>query len=154
MSRKGQMAVDIVKTGQGDVFMFGTRKIHLVVINGRLLVRVGGGFMTIDDFVTKNAPSESRKLRAALEDQAGLQRPLPPTHGADCVRVRRAIARRNAVTATPRRPSRPTSATAWSSRRPGPDDEPVASSAVAPESGPLAAGPPGRRMRRLRESPF
>ena len=50
-------------TGDENVYMFGTRKIKLAVLGGRLSVRVGGGFMPIEEFVRKNGPSEKRKMR-------------------------------------------------------------------------------------------
>lgn len=31
--------------------MFGSKKIFCKIINGKLVVRVGGGFMAIDDFM-------------------------------------------------------------------------------------------------------
>ena len=31
--------------------MFGTKKIFAKVLNGRLVIRVGGGFMVIEEFI-------------------------------------------------------------------------------------------------------
>jgi chromosome segregation ATPase len=64
---QGKMAVQIYSTNKPDIYIFGTRKIHLVVLNGRLMVRVGGGYTTIDDFVAKTAPSEARKMHSAMQ---------------------------------------------------------------------------------------
>jgi chromosome segregation ATPase len=60
-------AVQIYSTDIPDIYIFGTKKIHLIVLNGQLMVRVGGGYATIDDFVSKHAPAEARKLRNAIE---------------------------------------------------------------------------------------
>jgi len=79
----GRSAVQIYSTDQQDIYIFGyvcclslwimlisrvmsgcfrTRKIHLSVLNGQLMVRVGGGYVSIDEFVANNAPHEARKV--------------------------------------------------------------------------------------------
>jgi len=46
------MGVDLPITRLGAGFyMFGTRKIFAKIMNDRLVVRVGGGFMGIDEFI-------------------------------------------------------------------------------------------------------
>jgi hypothetical protein len=37
-------------------------KISAEIKNNRLIVRVGGGFMGIDEFIDKNAESEAKKI--------------------------------------------------------------------------------------------
>ena len=32
-------------------YMFGTKKIYAKIINGKLVIRVGGGYMSIDEFM-------------------------------------------------------------------------------------------------------
>ena len=39
--------VPITRIG-GGFYMFGTRKIYAKIINGRLVIRVGGGYMNIE----------------------------------------------------------------------------------------------------------
>jgi hypothetical protein len=42
--------VPIKRMGSG-YYMFGSKKIFAKIINGSLLIRVGGGYMTIDEFM-------------------------------------------------------------------------------------------------------
>lgn len=46
--------VPITRLG-GGFYMFGTRKIYAKIINGRLVIRVGGGYMNIEEFVAHHA---------------------------------------------------------------------------------------------------
>lgn len=41
--------------------MFGTKKIYCKIMNGKLVVRVGGGFMGIEDFINQYAAIEIEK---------------------------------------------------------------------------------------------
>lgn len=43
--------------------MFGTKKIFIKVNNGRLVVRVGGGFMNFGEFIETSGPSELLKVQ-------------------------------------------------------------------------------------------
>jgi hypothetical protein len=36
-------------------YLFGTKQVSASIINGRLMVRVGGGYMTIEEFVQKHS---------------------------------------------------------------------------------------------------
>jgi hypothetical protein len=42
--------IPIKKLG-GGYYMFGTKKIFCKIINGKLVVRVGGGYMGMEEFV-------------------------------------------------------------------------------------------------------
>ena len=42
--------------------MFGTRKIYAKVMNGQLVVRVGGGYMVIEEFIENYANIEEQKF--------------------------------------------------------------------------------------------
>ena len=44
--------------------MFGTRKIYAKIMNGRLVIRVGGGYMVIDEFIATYAEVEVNKMEA------------------------------------------------------------------------------------------
>ena len=46
--------VPIKKLG-GGYYLFGTRKIYAKIMNGRLVIRVGGGYMVIDEFIATYA---------------------------------------------------------------------------------------------------
>lgn len=43
--------------------MFGTKKISAKVLNGKLFVRVGGGYTTIDDYIKQYGEKELKKQK-------------------------------------------------------------------------------------------
>jgi hypothetical protein len=53
-----------IKRLGGGYYLFGTRKIYAKVMNGRLVIRVGGGYMIIDEFISTYAEVEVSKMRA------------------------------------------------------------------------------------------
>jgi len=53
------------------MYMFGSRKIIAKIVNGRLMIRVGGGFMTIIEFITQYGPMEM--LKAQQSEKANIK---------------------------------------------------------------------------------
>lgn len=53
--------VPIKKLG-GGFYLFGTRKIYAKILNGKLVIRVGGGYMIITEFIATYADVELQKL--------------------------------------------------------------------------------------------
>ena len=53
--------VPIKRIGNG-YYMFGSRKIYAKVLNGKLVIRVGGGYMIINEFIATYAEAELRKM--------------------------------------------------------------------------------------------
>lgn len=53
--------IPISRMGDGH-YMFGSKKIFTRIMNGKLVVRVGGGFMSMDEFIATYAESERLKL--------------------------------------------------------------------------------------------
>ena len=51
----------IKKLGNG-YYIFGTRKIYAKILNGKLVIRVGGGFMIIEEFINTYAEQELNKI--------------------------------------------------------------------------------------------
>ena len=49
--------------------MFGTKKIYAKILNGKLVIRVGGGFMIIEEFIATYADAEMNKLSKLTEEQ-------------------------------------------------------------------------------------
>ena len=47
----------------GGYYMFGTRKIFANIFNGKLVIRVGGGYMGIDEFMKHYGQQEIDKMR-------------------------------------------------------------------------------------------
>ncbi|OMJ82669.1 hypothetical protein SteCoe_16594 [Stentor coeruleus] len=52
--------IKFVRQGGGN-YLFGTKKIYIKIESGKLLVRVGGGFTSIDEFLTIYTPVELEK---------------------------------------------------------------------------------------------
>ena len=44
-----QIPLPVRRLGDGN-YIFGTKKIFAKILNGKLVIRVGGGFMSIDEF--------------------------------------------------------------------------------------------------------
>lgn len=53
--------VPIKRLGNG-FYLFGLKKIYAKIINNKLVVRVGGGFMIIEEFIETYADSELIRL--------------------------------------------------------------------------------------------
>lgn len=54
-------SVPIKRLGNG-YYLFGTKKIFSKIMNGKLVIRVGGGFMVIEEFIANYADQEMKKL--------------------------------------------------------------------------------------------
>ena len=54
--------VPVKRTGQNN-YMFGTKKISAKIINGRLVIRVGGGYMGIEEFMMYYGQQELLKIQ-------------------------------------------------------------------------------------------
>ena len=53
--------VPIQRLGDGN-YMFGSRKIYAKIMNDKLVIRVGGGFMLVDEFLNTFGPQEMAKM--------------------------------------------------------------------------------------------
>ena len=56
-----EVAVPVRRLGEG-FYLFGTRKIYAKVLNNKLVVRVGGGFMSFTEFIDTHAMVELKKI--------------------------------------------------------------------------------------------
>ena len=56
-----------VKRLGGGFYLFGLKKIFAKILNGRLVIRVGGGYMVIEKFIETYADQELTKLRKVAE---------------------------------------------------------------------------------------
>ena len=61
--------VPIKKLGNG-YYIFGTRKIYAKILNGKLVIRVGGGYMVIEEFISTYAEQELNKINKINEKNA------------------------------------------------------------------------------------
>jgi len=55
--------VPIKKLSDGN-YIFGTKKIYAKVLNGNLMIRVGGGYMSIEEFIQAYGQSELEKIES------------------------------------------------------------------------------------------
>ncbi|CAI2359822.1 unnamed protein product [Moneuplotes crassus] len=55
-------SIPFKKLGGGH-YMFGTKKIYAKIMNGNLVVKVGGGFMSIEEFIEAYGESELEKVK-------------------------------------------------------------------------------------------
>jgi uncharacterized coiled-coil protein SlyX len=60
--------VPLRKIGGGQ-YWFGTKKIYAKILNGKLVIRVGGGFMIIEEFVATYADSELKRMQNMSDEQ-------------------------------------------------------------------------------------
>jgi hypothetical protein len=54
--------VPIKRLGNG-YYYFGTRKIFAKIMNGKLVIRVGGGYMVIEEFIANYADQELARCK-------------------------------------------------------------------------------------------
>ena len=57
-----QCQVPIKRLGTG-YYLFGTRKIFAKIMNGKLVIRVGGGYMVIEEFIATYADQEINRCK-------------------------------------------------------------------------------------------
>jgi len=50
-----------VREGEG-VYTFGTKKVAIKVVKDNILIRVGGGYLSIEEFLDQYTPIEVAKL--------------------------------------------------------------------------------------------
>jgi len=60
--------VPMVRTGEGN-YVFGTRKIFAKIMNEKLVIRVGGGFMLIEEFLPTYGQQELDKIEQRQKAQ-------------------------------------------------------------------------------------
>ena len=94
--------VPIKRLGNG-FYLFGMKKIYAKILNGKLVIRVGGGYMIIEEFIQTYADQELHKLEKLAEREgvesfmmldleayaAGKKkRPMSPTTGSPRMSMR------------------------------------------------------------------
>jgi DNA repair exonuclease SbcCD ATPase subunit len=66
--RKWNCNVPITRMGSG-YYLFGTRKIYAKILNGKLVIRVGGGYMIITEFLDQYSEVELNKIDRLMEKE-------------------------------------------------------------------------------------
>ena len=59
-------AVQIERLASGK-YRFGSRNIIAKIINGKLVIRVGGGYMSVDEFIQQYGPIEMLKMQKFVD---------------------------------------------------------------------------------------
>jgi hypothetical protein len=91
---KAKLTIEVQRISASN-YMFGTKKILAKIINGRLVIRVGGGYMNAEEFIEQYGKIEMMKMMKMEENknaQGTEEKPgtKGPTGAAD-------MARRNAM---------------------------------------------------------
>lgn len=68
-TRQSALKVQFDREDHGR-YNFGTKKIYVKLEQGKLLIRVGGGYMQVEDFVKLYSPIELERFSAAKKEQA------------------------------------------------------------------------------------
>jgi hypothetical protein len=56
----------VKRLGDGN-YLFGTKKVFAKILNGKIIIKVGGGFMSIDEFMQTYQDFEVQKVQQMLE---------------------------------------------------------------------------------------
>lgn len=96
--------VPIRKIGNG-FYLFGTKKIYAKILNGKLVIRVGGGFMIIEEFIATYADAEMNKLSKLTDEQLlelekktqEMQTSINPTAKLSMYRDKQMVSQRNTI---------------------------------------------------------
>ena len=84
------------------VYQFGTKRVHVRVDKDRINIRVGGGFLSIDEFLDQYTPTELEKLERKdplkrFSEKVAIQKTLQGT----AVRESSPVARKSTATNSP-----------------------------------------------------
>ena len=76
------------------VYEFGSSRVHVKVERGKILIKVGGGFMSIDEFLDQYTPVELEKLERKdplkrFSEKVAIQKVLTSTNGVETSPIRR-----------------------------------------------------------------
>jgi hypothetical protein len=65
---KAGINLKVSRTSSGK-YLFGTKNIMCKIVNSKLVIRVGGGYMGVDEFIQTYGPMEIAKLFEAEENK-------------------------------------------------------------------------------------
>ena len=69
---KTRVPVKFIRIGEG-LYIFGSKRVHVKILNGKLVIRIGGGYMYVEEFIRLYAHQELVKLKNKEEAQASEQ---------------------------------------------------------------------------------
>ena len=67
---KAKLTIEVQRISASN-YMFGTKKILAKIINGRLVIRVGGGYMNAEEFIEQYGKIEMMKIMNYQEKEGG-----------------------------------------------------------------------------------
>jgi hypothetical protein len=67
---KAKLTIEVQRISASN-YMFGTKKILAKIINGRLVIRVGGGYMNAEEFIEQYGKIEMMKMMKMEESKGG-----------------------------------------------------------------------------------
>jgi len=78
---RSKLKIMFMRESEG-IYLFGTRKIYVRVENNKIIIRVGGGYLTIDEFLDIYTPVELERLERKdplkkFSEKIAVQRMLP-----------------------------------------------------------------------------
>jgi len=65
---KAKLTIDVQRISASN-YMFGTKKILAKIINGKLVIRVGGGYMNAEEFIEQYGKIEMMKVMKLEENK-------------------------------------------------------------------------------------
>jgi hypothetical protein len=66
-AKKDPLDIQFTRTDKG-VYLFGSKRVFIKVENGMIIIRVGGGYMQIEEFMKIYTPLEYEKQEATIQD--------------------------------------------------------------------------------------
>jgi len=59
---KTKVPIKFIRIGEG-LYIFGSKRVHVKILNSKLVIRIGGGYMYVEEFIRLYAHQELSKLR-------------------------------------------------------------------------------------------
>ena len=73
---KGKLQVMFIRLQPG-IYSFGSKKVCIKIDNGRITIRVGGGYLRVDEFIERYTAVElERSIREGNDPMGGEQSPV------------------------------------------------------------------------------
>jgi len=64
---KTKVPIKFIRIGEG-LYIFGSKRVHVKILNSKLVIRIGGGYMYVEEFIKLYAQQELAKLKNSKED--------------------------------------------------------------------------------------
>ena len=59
---KTKVPIKFIRVGEG-LYIFGSKRVHVKILNGKLVIRIGGGYMYVEEFIKLYAHQELVKIK-------------------------------------------------------------------------------------------